>query len=139
MLIICQLYEYQYILGNIFINTQHHEKIACVIAKEGSILILINQLIDSLAAMTQHSSIQISHEENTNLGSRTLHSEVALSEERMKLREFAHRKFMPAINRANDDDNKQPSFTSSASKLGTAGWILTELALRVAELSEKRS
>ena len=89
--------------------------------------------------MMQHSTSQTSHEENIGLGSRTLHSEVSLSAKRTELREFAHRKFMPAISRANDDDNKQPSFTSSARKLGTAGWMLTELALRVAELSEKRN
>ena len=68
-----------------------------------------------------------------------MHSEVKLSAERTGLREFAHRKFMPAIKRASNDDDAQGTFTSSASNLGTAGWILTELALRVAELSDKKN
>ena len=54
------------------------------------------------------------------------------------MRSFAHKKFMAAINRANDDDDKQLGFTSSAANLGTAGWLLTDLALRVAELSVKK-
>jgi hypothetical protein len=88
--------------------------------------------------MTTHSPTQTSHEDSTGLLSRTLHSEVKLSDERMTLREFAHRKFIPAIKRAKDDDDAQASFTSSAANLGTAGWVLTELALRVAELADKR-
>lgn len=67
-----------------------------------------------------------------------MHSEVKLSDERTNLREFAHRKFIPAIKRAKDDDDAQDTFTSTAGNLGTAGWILTELALRVAELSDKK-
>jgi hypothetical protein len=68
-----------------------------------------------------------------------MHSEVKLSEGRMGLREFAHKKFIPAIKRAKDDDDAQEVFTSSAGNLGTAGWVLTELALRVAELADKKN
>lgn len=88
--------------------------------------------------MTPHPSSHTSHEENASLLARTAHSEVKLSSERMEFRELAHRKFIPAIKRAKDDDDAQLAFTSSASNLGTAGWVLTELALRVAELAEKR-
>ncbi len=88
--------------------------------------------------MSSHVSSQAAHEDNAQLLARTLHSEVKLSEERMNLREFAHRKFIPAIKRAKDDDDAQDVFTSTGGNLGTAGWILTELALRVAELSDKR-
>jgi hypothetical protein len=56
----------------------------------------------------------------------------------MELREFAHKKFIPAIKRARDDDDNQDTFTSTAGNLGMAGWILTELALRVAELADKK-
>lgn len=88
--------------------------------------------------MSSHPTSHATHEENTTLLSKTLHSEVALSDARMELREFAHRKFIPAIKRARDDDDAQDTFTSSASNLGMGGWILTELALRVAELSDKK-
>ena len=88
--------------------------------------------------MSSQSTQQVTHEENTGLLARTMHSEVKLSEECVALREFAHRKFIPAIKRARDDDDAQDTFTSSASNLGLGGWILTELALRVAELSDKK-
>jgi hypothetical protein len=88
--------------------------------------------------MSSQSTQQVTHEENTGLLARTMHSEVKLSEARLELRDFAHRKFIPAIKRAQDDDDAQDTFTSSAGNLGTAGWMLTELALRVAELSDKK-
>lgn len=88
--------------------------------------------------MSSHVSSQAAHEDNAQLLARTLHSEVKLSEGRMNLREYAHRKFIPAIKRARDDDDAQGTFTSAAGNLGTGGWILTELALRVAELSDKK-
>ena len=89
--------------------------------------------------MTPHPTSHTAHEDNATLLSRTLHSEVELSEGRMSLRDFAHRKFIPAIKRARDDDDAQKSFTSTATNLGTAGWVLTELALRVAELADKKN
>lgn len=89
--------------------------------------------------MSPHVSSQATHEDNTQLLARTMHSEVKLSDGRMNLREFAHRKFIPAIKRAKDDDDAQGAFTSTAGNLGTAGWILTELALRVAELAESKN
>lgn len=92
--------------------------------------------------MSSHQSTQASqeekHEESASYLSRTLHAKVELSDTRMKYREFAHKKFIPAIKRANDDDDKQESFTTTAEDLGKAGWILTELALRVADLAERR-
>lgn len=89
--------------------------------------------------MSSQSTPHVTHEENAGLLARTMHSEVKLSQGRMGLREFAHRKFIPAIKRAQDDDDAQDTFTSSASNLGTAGWILTELSLRVAELADKKA
>lgn len=88
--------------------------------------------------MSSHPTSHTSHDENATLLAKTMHAEVELSEDRMRLREYAHRKFIPAIKRARDDDDAQATFTSTASNLGTAGWILTELALRVAELADKR-
>ncbi len=88
--------------------------------------------------MAQHATSHTSHDDNASLLARTMHSEVTLSEGRMSLREFAHRKFIPAIKRARDDDDAQKSFTSTATNLGTAGWVLTELALRVAELADSK-
>ncbi len=89
--------------------------------------------------MTSYPSSNTSHEENRELLNRTLYTEVDLSESRIGFRDFAHKKFIPAIERAKNDDDQQSMFTSSAGNLGTAGWVLTELALRVAELSEKKA
>ncbi len=88
--------------------------------------------------MSSHPTSHSMHEENATLLSKTLHSEVDLSDARMGYRDFAHRKFIPAIKRAQDDDDAQDTFTSTGSNLATGGWILTELALRVAELAEKK-
>lgn len=88
--------------------------------------------------MSSHPSTQATHDEGTTLLSKTLRPVVELSDARMELREFAHKKFIPAIKRARDDDDNQDTFTSTAGNLGMAGWILTELALRVAELADKK-
>lgn len=88
--------------------------------------------------MTPHSPSTMSRENNLSLSNETMQPNVGFSGERIKMRSFAHKKFMAAINRANDDDDKQLGFTSSAANLGTAGWLLTDLALRVAELSVKK-
>ncbi len=89
--------------------------------------------------MLSHPSPQVTHDENTTLLSKTLRPAVELSPELMELREFAHKKFIPAIKRARDDDDNQDTFTSAAGNLGLAGWMLSELALRVAELADKKA
>jgi uncharacterized protein YhbP (UPF0306 family) len=89
--------------------------------------------------MSSSTSNHVTGAEHESLLSKTLHSEVALSDSRMALREFAHRKFIPAIKRAQADDDTQQTFTSAATNLAMAGWILTELALRAAELAEKKN
>jgi hypothetical protein len=57
----------------------------------------------------------------------------------MQLRNYAHLKIMPAVQRALRDDNSQQTFTSAATNLATGGWIMTELALRIADLSAKKT
>lgn len=101
------------------------------------ILVFINQYNFVQLAMTLHASPHASQDTSASLIARTLHSEVELSPELEGLRGFAHKKFMPAIRRAQTDDDAQGVFTSSATNLATAGWMLTELSLRVSELSKK--
>lgn len=88
--------------------------------------------------MTHHASSSLPQDSSQSLIARTLHSEVELSKELEALRIFAHKKFMPAIRRAQIDDDAQPVFTSAASNLASAGWVLTELALRVSQLSREK-
>jgi hypothetical protein len=88
--------------------------------------------------MSSHQSTQTEYEDKISFFSRTLHPEVEISEELMKLRESAHKKFVPAVDRARQDDAKQQRETSGAENLGKAGWILSELALRLVDLSKKR-
>jgi hypothetical protein len=88
--------------------------------------------------MTPHSSPHALHEEAPTLAKK-VSMEVPLSQERMEYRELAHRQFVPAIKRARDDDDAQETFTSTAANLGKAGLVLSELALRIAELAEKRA
>lgn len=87
--------------------------------------------------MSPNSSPHVSHEEEPVTAKRV--SMEDLSPERMEYRELAHRQFVPAIERARDDDDKQERFTSTAANLGKAGWVLTKLALRVAQLAERRA
>lgn len=73
--------------------------------------------------------------------SHSTHHEVVASQADLdfkELRDMARRKYIPAIQRAKVDDDRQAVFTSSAANLATGGLILAELALRVAENVEKR-
>ena len=89
--------------------------------------------------MSSHpTTTQTKHDNSTQALNKKENSGPALSEGHLGLREFARRKFTPAIKRAKDDDDRQAVFTSAAGNLVTAGWILTELALRVSELADKR-
>jgi hypothetical protein len=77
--------------------------------------------------------------ETTGILSRTLNAKVALKDATLaSFRESAHLQFMPAVQRALRDDNDQTQFTSAATNLATGGWILTELALRIADLSKSK-
>lgn len=88
--------------------------------------------------MQQQPSSPMLHEGNVSFFSKTLSPEVPISEELMGMRNSAHKKFVPAVDRARQDDSKQDGETSSAENLGKAGWILSELALRLVDLSKKR-
>ena len=90
--------------------------------------------------MSVHSSTHITHEDSVEILSvnKKHGTEAGFSERYAGMREYAHKKFVPAIQRAKADDDKQEEFTSVASNLGIAGWILTELALRVSDLADRR-
>ena len=90
--------------------------------------------------MSAHSSTQITHEDSVAIlsVSKKNITEAEISQRYSGLREYAHKKFIPAIKRAKEDDDKQEIFTSAAGNLVAAGWILTELALRVSNLADTR-